>query len=174
MLSLRSFLLSAPLFIGVFLIQEAFVIQMRFPAGGFNLLLIVALIWAALSTPEIGALTGFGAGIGMDLSQTSPGPMGHWTLVMIIACYAVAFLGYGDDNIRGNPINIVLLTTIGVVASQAVFLLLGLMLGQEIGSIGNVLFVLAGTACWTAIISPLLLRTISYIHGNIFGTRSLL
>lgn len=173
-MSLRSFLLSSPFFLGVFLFQEAFVTQMRLPAGGFNLLLIVALIWAALSTPEIGALTGFGAGIGMDLSQTSPGPLGHWTLVMIIACYAVAFLGYGDDNIRGNPINIVFLTTVGVVASQAVFLLLGLMLGQEIGSIGNIIFLLAGSAFWTAIISPLILKVISYIHANIFGTRSAL
>ena len=171
-MSLRSFLLSSPLFLGVFLFQEAFVTQMRLPAGGFNLLLIVALIWAALSTPEIGALTGFGAGIGMDLSQTSPGPMGHWTLVMIIACYVVAFLGYGDDNIRGNPINIVFLTTVGIIASQAVFLLLGLMLGQEIGSIGNILFTLAGSAFWTAIISPLILKVISYLHANIFGTRS--
>jgi rod shape-determining protein MreD len=173
-MSLRSFLLSSPLFLGVFLFQETFVTQMRLPAGGFNLLLIVALIWAALSTPEIGALTGFGAGIGMDLSQTSPGPLGHWTLVMIIACYAVAFLGYGDDNIRGNPINIVFLTTVGVVASQAVFLLLGLMLGQEIGSIGNIIFLLAGSAFWTAIISPLMLKVISYLHANIFGTRSAL
>ena len=173
-MSLRSFLLSSPLFVGVFLFQEAFITQMRLPAGGFNLLLIVALIWAALSTPEIGALTGFGAGIGMDLSQTSPGPLGHWTLVMIIACYAVAFLGYGDDNIRGNPINIVFLTTVGVVASQAVFLLLGLMLGQEIGSIGNIIFVLAGSAFWTAIISPLILKVVSYLHSNIFGTRSAL
>lgn len=171
-MSLRGFLLSSPIFLTVFLLQEAFVTQMRLPAGGINILLVVALIWSALSTPEIGALTGFGAGLMMDLSQTSPGPMGHWTLVMIIACYSVAFLGYGDDNIRGNPINIVLITTIGVVAAQAVFLVLGLMLGQEIGSITNVIFLLAGSAFWTAIISPLILKVISYFHSNIFGTRS--
>lgn len=173
-MSLRSFLLSSPFFFAIFLFQEGFVTQMRLPAGGFNLLLIVALIWAALSTPEIGALTGFGAGLGMDLSQTSPGPFGHWTLVMIIACYSIGFLGYGDDNIRGNPINIVFLTAIGVVLSQSAFLLLGLMLGQEIGSVGNVIFLLAGSAFWTAIISPLLLKTISFIHANVFGTRSAL
>jgi rod shape-determining protein MreD len=169
---LRSFILSSPIFVGVFLFQEGFVTQLRLPAGGINLLLVVALIWSALSTPEIGALTGFGAGIAMDLSQTSPGPLGHWTLVLIIACYAIAFLGYGDDNIRGNPINIVLLTTIGVVASQIVYLLLGLMLGQQIGSLGNIIFLLAGSAFWTAIISPLILKVISYLHANIFGTRT--
>jgi rod shape-determining protein MreD len=156
----------------VFLFQEAFVTQMRLPAGGVNVLLIVALIWSALSTPEIGALTGFGAGIAMDLSQTSPGPIGHWTLVLIIACYAVAFLGYGDDNIRGNPINIVLLTTVGVVASQVVYLILGLMLGQEIGSIGNIIFLLFGSAFWTAITSPLILKVVSLLHATIFGTRT--
>ncbi len=171
-MSLRRFFISAPVFLFIYLAQEAFVTQLRLPAGGFNLLLIVALIWAALSTPEIGALTGFGAGVMMDLSQSAPGPLGHWTLVLIIACYAIAFLGYGDDNIRGNPINIVLLTTIGVVAAQAVFLLLGLMLGQEIGSIQHVLYLLAGSAFWTAIISPLILKVVSYIHAMIFGLRS--
>lgn len=171
-MSLRSFLLSSPIFLLVFLFQEGFVTQMRLPAGGINVLLVVALIWSALSTPEIGALTGFGAGIAMDLSQTSPGPMGHWTLVLIIACYAVAFLGYGDDNIRGNPINIVLLTAVGVVASQIVYLILGLMLGQEIGSIGNIIFLLVGSAFWTAIISPLIIKIVSLLHSTVFGTRT--
>lgn len=171
-MSFRSFFLSAPVFFTVFLIQEAFVTQMRLPAGGINLLLLVALIWAALSTPEIGALTGFGAGLMMDVSQTAPGPMGHWTLVLIIACYVIAFLSYGDDNIRGNPINIVFLTTVGVVAAQITFLILGIMLGQEIGSVKHVLFILAGSAFWTAIVSPLILKLISYLHSNIFGLRS--
>ena len=157
---------------GAFLFQEGFVTQLRLPAGGINLLLVLALIWSALSTPEIGALTGFGAGIAMDLSQTSPGPLGHWTLVLIIACYTIAFLGYGDDNIRGNPINVVLLTTLGVVASQIVYLILGLMLGQEIGSLGNIIFLLAGSAFWTAILSPLLVKIISFLHANVFGTRT--
>jgi ABC-type transport system involved in multi-copper enzyme maturation permease subunit len=98
--------------------------------------------------------------------------MGHWTLVLIVACYAIAFLGYGDDNIRGNPINIVFLTTVGVVGAQLVFLILGIMLGQEIGSVKHVIFVLAGSAFWTAIISPLILKVISYLHANIFGMRS--
>lgn len=171
-MSLRSFFYSAPVFLSVFLIQEALLTQFRLPLGGFNLMLIVVLIWAALSTPEIGALTGFGAGIAMDLSQTTSGPMGHWTLVLIIACYAVAFLGYGDDNIRGNPINIVFLTTIGVVAAQFVYLILGILLGQEVGSTQSILLLLAGSAFWTAIVSPLVLKVISVIHAGVFGLRS--
>ena len=173
-MSIRRYLLSFPIFIFIFIVQEAFITQLRIPFAGFSLLLIVALIWAALSTPEIGALTGFGAGLLMDLSQTTPGPMGQWTLVMILAGFSVAFLGYGDDNIRSNPINIVLITTIGVVASQLVFLIFGLMLGQEVGSASHLLFILAGSAFWTAIVSPFLLKAISFMHANVFGARSLL
>jgi rod shape-determining protein MreD len=173
-MSIRRYLLSFPIFIFIFILQEAFVTQLRIPFAGFSLLLIVALIWAALSTPEIGALTGFGAGLLMDLSQTTPGPMGQWTLVLILAGFSVAFLGYGDDNIRANPINIVLITTIGVVASQIVFLIFGFMLGQEIGSFGHLLFILAGSAFWTAIVSPFLIKVISFIHANVFGTRSMI
>jgi len=173
-MSIRRYLLSFPIFIFIFIVQEALITQLRIPFAGFSLLLIVALIWAALSTPEIGALTGFGAGLLMDLSQTTPGPMGQWTLVMILAGFSVAFLGYGDDNIRANPINIVLITTIGVVASQSAFLLFGLMLGQEVGSASHLLFILAGSAFWTAIVSPFLLKAISFIHANVFGTRSLI
>jgi rod shape-determining protein MreD len=173
-MSIRRYLLSFPIFIFIFILQEAFVTQLRIPFAGFSLLLIVALIWAALSTPEIGALTGFGAGLLMDLSQTTPGPMGQWTLVLILAGFSVAFLGYGDDNIRANPINIVLITTVGVVASQIVFLVFGFMLGQEIGSLGHLLFILAGSAFWTAIVSPFLIKLISFIHANVFGTRSMI
>ncbi len=79
-MSLRSFLYSAPVFLSVFLIQEAVVTQLRLPLAGFNLMLIVALIWAALSTPEIGALTGFGAGIAMDYRKPHQVPwgIGRW------------------------------------------------------------------------------------------------
>ena len=98
--------------------------------------------------------------------------MGQWTLVMIIACYSVAFLGYGDDNIRANPINIVLLTTIGTVAARIVYLVLGILLGEEAGNLQSIFWSLAGTAFWTAIISPLLLKVISFIHANVFGLSS--
>ena len=170
----RQISIAAPIFLLIFLIQEAVVSQFRLPGGGFSILLIFALTWAVLSQPEVAAVIGFASGILMDLSQSSPGPMGHWTLVLILAGYGVAFLGYGDDNIRSNPINIVLITTLGVVASQFVFLILGFLLGQELGNMGHIAFLLAGSAFWTAIVSPLVLKILAFVHANVFGTRSLI
>lgn len=171
MISRRLFL-SVPIFIAIYLLQEGFVTQMRLPAGGFSLILIFTLAWAAMSTPEIGALTGFGAGLLMDLSQTSPGPLGHWTLVMILFSFTVSFLSYGDDHVRANPFSLVFLVVAGSISAQLTFALLGLLLGQELGNIGQVLFVCLGNAFWTGVFTPLLLPVISRLHALAFGTVS--
>jgi rod shape-determining protein MreD len=168
----RRFLFSLPIFLIIYLLQEGFVTQMRLPAGGFSLFLIFTLIWAAMSTPEIGALTGFGAGLLMDLSQTSPGPMGHWTLVMILSSFTISFLSYGDDHLRANPLNITFLVLLGVVISQLAFALLSLLLGEDLGSIQQVLFILVGTAFWSGIVTPLILPVVSRVHALVFGTAS--
>jgi hypothetical protein len=56
------------------------------------------------STPEIGALTGFGAGLMMDVSQTSPGPMGTLDLGVNHRMLLHRISGrYGDDNIGAIP-----------------------------------------------------------------------
>jgi rod shape-determining protein MreD len=168
----RRFLFSFPIFFTVYLLQEGFVTQMRLPAGGFSLILIFTLAWAAMSTPEIGALTGFGAGLMMDLSETSSGPLGHWTLILILVSFVVSFLSYGDDHVRANPLNIVFLVAIGVVGAQIAYAIFGLLLGQELGSILQVLFICLGTAFWSAIVTPLLLPIISRLHALVFGTAS--
>jgi rod shape-determining protein MreD len=135
-------------------------------------MLVFTLAWASMSTPEIGALTGFGAGLMMDLSQTTPGPLGQWTLIMILVSFAVSFLSYGDDHVRANPLNIVFLVIGGVIGAQLAFALFGLLLGQQLGSALQVLFVCAGTAFWSGVVTPLLLPVISRLHAITFGTAS--
>lgn len=168
----RRFLFSFPIFLLIYLLQEGFVTQMRLPAGGFSLLLIFTLAWASMSTPEIGALTGFGAGLLMDLSETSPGPLGHWTLVMILVSFVISFLSYGDDHVRANPLNIVFLVVGGVFGAQVTYALLGLLLGQEFGSFLNVIFICLGNFFWSGVITPLMLPIISRLHALVFGTVS--
>jgi len=168
----RRFFFSFPIFFSVYLLQEGFVTQMRLPVGGFSLILIFTLAWASMSTPEIGAVTGFGAGLLMDLSETAPGPLGHWTLVLILISFTVSFLSYGDDHARANPLSIVFLVVVGVVGAQIAFALLGLLLGQALGNIVQVLFICLGTAFWSAIVTPLILPIISRLHALVFGTAS--
>ena len=103
----RQISIAAPIFFIIYIIQEAVITQFRLPGGGFSILLIFALTWAVLSETEVAAVIGFAAGLLMDLSQTAAGPFGQWTLIMLMAGYAISYMGYGDDNVRANALGII-------------------------------------------------------------------
>lgn len=165
---LRKFAISAPIFIFIYTLQEAFVSQLRLTGGGFSLFLIFTLIWCALCEPEVGAMVGFGAGLLMDLSQSSSGPMGQWTLIMILAGFAIAYLGFGDNNFRSSPISLIILTVIGVFISRFIYLIVGLSLGNEAGSLQHVIASLLGQSIWAIAVAPLLVPVITKIHGLVY------
>ncbi len=168
----RRFFISLPIFTLIYVLQESVVTQFKLFGGGFSLFLIFTLLWSALGTPEMGALTGFGAGLLMDLSQTASGPMGQWTLIMILAGFTVSYLGYGDDNFRGNPISLVFTVAAAVVVIRAIYLILGLFLGSDIGSTWSVLISLFSSAFWSAALAPLLLPAVTRIHEALFEVKS--
>ena len=168
----RRFLISFPIFAVVFVIQETIVSQFRLFGSGFSLFLIFTLLWSALGTPELGALTGFGAGLLMDLSQSSSGPVGQWTLIMILAGFSISYLGYGDDNFRGNPISLVVIVAIAVPITRLVYLILGLMFGGELGSSLQIFISLLSSAFWTVAVVPLLMPFVTRIHSALFTEKS--
>ena len=168
----RRFLTSFPIFVIVYLIQESIVSQFRIFGGGVSLFLIFALLWSALGTPELGALTGFGAGLLMDLSQTTSGPMGQWTLIMILAGFSISYLGYGDDNFRGNPISLVVIVAIAVPLTRFAYLIIGLMFGSELGSTLQIFISLFSSTLWTVAVVPLLMPFVTRIHSALFEAES--
>jgi rod shape-determining protein MreD len=152
----------------VYLIQETIVSQFRVFGSGFSLFLIFALLWSALGTPELGALTGFGAGLLMDLSQSSSGPVGQWTLIMILAGFSISYLGYGDDNFRDNPLSLVVIVALAVPITRFLYLILGLMFGGELGSATHIFTSLIASGLWTVAIVPLLMPFVTRIHSGLF------
>jgi rod shape-determining protein MreD len=164
----RRFLISFPIFVVVYLIQETIVSQFRVFGSGFSLFLIFALLWSALGTPELGALTGFGAGLLMDLSQSSSGPVGQWTLIMILAGFSISYLGYGDDNFRDNPLSLVVIVALAVPITRFLYLILGLMFGGELGSATHIFTSLIASGLWTVAIVPLLMPFVTRIHSGLF------
>ncbi|MGI9144539.1 MAG: rod shape-determining protein MreD [Candidatus Planktophila sp.] len=168
----RQFSISSLIFVFVFLIQESVINQLHLPGGGFSLPLLIALTWAALSTPTVGALTGFISGFLMDLSQSSRGAMGHWTLLMILACYAVAFLGFGNDNVRGNPVTNIFLVSFASVLTLVSFVVTGLLLGVSVGSFSRVLITIIGNGIWALLVTPLILPVVTRLHRVLFGNQA--
>ena len=169
----RQLSFSIPIFFFTYLIQEAVINQFKLPGGGFSLFVIFALVWAVISTPEIAALTGFAAGFMMDMSQSSAGPVGQWTLIMIIVCYGLSYLGYGDGNINGNPIGVVLFVLSANLVAEVLFIASGALLGVTTGSFSQVLITLLGNNLWTLVITPIVLPVYSHLHNFVFETRAL-
>jgi len=168
----RKLLATFPIFLFIFVLQESVISQFKIFGGGISLFLIFTLLWAALGSPELGAVTGFGAGLLMDLSQTTSSPMGQWTLIMILAGFAISYLGYGDDNFRGNPISVVIIVAVAVPLTRLVYLVIGLMLGGEMGSVLQTFLSLLSSALWSVAIVPLLMPVVTRVHGALFEEQS--
>jgi uncharacterized membrane protein len=168
---LRRFGITGTIFTLFFIVQEAVVNQLSFPAGGFSIFLILALIWAALSTPVVAASVGFGAGILLDLSPSTSGPLGHWTLILVLMSYAISFFSYGDENMRGNPLSLILMVTLAQVVVLFAYLVSGFLLGSIATSFAQTLITIIGSAAWTLVVTPLLLPAVAWLHDLVFDSR---
>ena len=165
----REVLLSTLTFGGLFIIQEAFVNQVHLPLGGFSLILLAALIWSSISEAEIAAVTGFIAGFFMDLSPSTDGPFGQWTLVMVLACFLISYLGYGDDAINSNPAGLILMTATAVVGTLLFYLLIGLLFGLNLGESFQLTRTLIGFGLWSALVAPMIVPFISRAHSIVYS-----
>ena len=168
----RQISVATPIFLLIFLMQEAVISQFRLPGGGFSILMIFALTWAVLSQPEVAAVIGFASGILMDLSQSAGGPFGQWTLIMLLAGYAISYIGYGDDNIHANAIGIVFFVVVANFFVEIAYLITSALLGVSIGSLGQVVITLFGMSIWALLVSPIMLPVFTRMHAMIFDSRS--
>ena len=168
---LRQFGITGSIFSLFFVIQEALVNQLSFPAGGFSIFLILILVWAALSTPEVAAAVGFGAGLLLDLSPSTNGPLGHWTLILVLMSYSISFFSYGDENMRGNPLTLVFMVTVAQAIVLVSYLVTGFLLGITATSFSQTLTTVIGNAIWTMVVTPLLLPVIAWLHDLAFDSR---
>ena len=137
--------------------------------GGFSLILLAALIWSSINEPEIASVTGFIAGIFMDLSPSTDGPFGQWTLVMVISCYLISYLGYGDDALNSNPAGLILMTATAVVGTLIFYILIGLLFGLNLGSTFQTVRSLLGFGIWSALIAPIVVPFIARAHSIVYS-----
>ena len=91
---------------------------------------------------------------------------------MILAGFAISYLGYGDDNFRGNPISLVVIVAVAVPLTRLVYLVIGLMLGGEMGSVLQTFLSLLSSALWSVAIVPLLMPVVTRVHGALFEEQS--
>lgn len=171
-MSTRKISFTAALFIIIYIVQEALVTQLQIAGGGFSLFLIFALLWAALSSPNVGALIGFVAGFLIDLSQSTTGAFGLWTLVLVLIGFGISYLGLGYENVRLNPFTITFLVSISVLAARVLYLLFSLLLGSNVGSFSSIVTSLVIGLLWSAAVVPIVMPVVARAYDFINDTRS--
>jgi len=168
---IRRFSITSAIFLFVFILQEAFVNQLNLPAGGFSIFLILTLLWSALSTPVVAAAVGFGAGILLDLSPSTDGPLGHWTLILVLLSYAISFFSYGDENMRGNPLSLIFMVVMAQFFALIFYVSSGFLLGVSATGFVQTMVTLIGSSIWALVITPLLLPAVVWLHDLAFDSR---
>lgn len=167
----RRSLNSAAIFFVVYLVQLMIIDQVHLPLGGFSIFLIFTLCWAALSTPEVGAIVGFCAGLFLDFAPSSNGPIGQWAFILSAIGFAIAFLRYGDDSLRSDPLSLVIFVAAAVVVAVSAYILFNALLGTDVGRVSQLLRTVMGNGLWTLAIAPFVLPIASRLHHAVFETR---
>ena len=156
MSGLRVFYTSVFLFI-IFIIQELAIGRINFPLNGFSLYLAALMIVLSLEDRTGSLVFGFIGGMIMDLSTSADTPFGQWALVMTVIGYLFSVNRETIGDFTQSPFTFVVFVSAAVSLSLSVFLLIGLMLGQNNGGVyHNVILILANTI-WSLILTPIFL-----------------
>jgi hypothetical protein len=91
---------------------------------------------------------------------------------MILAGFAISYLGYGDDNFRGNPVSLVVIVALAVPITRFAYLIIGLMFGGDLGSTFQIFISLLSSGLWTVAVVPLLMPSVTRIHSTLFEDQS--
>lgn len=152
------------IFLALFLIQETFINQIDFVVAGFSLYLAFFMAWVIQDQRNNAVVTGFIAGLILDLSPTLEAPFGLWTLVLTAMSYLLA------SNIRAAldaELSPLVMLSVALLASSfalILFLLFGAILGQEVGSAAYLIRNILGNALWSALLSPLYIPLAIRLH----------
>lgn len=114
-----------------------------------DLVLLVVVVTALVTDTRYGMLTGFGAGLLLDLAPPADHVAGRWALALMAVGYVIGRLAHDNtsdvgrlepDGVRRPPIGLVLVAAAGgSFVGTSVFALSGLFLADSTASVGELL-----------------------------------
>ena len=151
-------------FFVLFVVQESAVSLIHFPISGFSLYLAIAISLIAFEDHNGAIVTGFLAGIVLDLSPTSNAPFGQWALILTSIGFLFAVNRDSISDLASSPITFVIFVAVGVSLSLIAYLIFGALLGEQNGSLGHDGLVLLGNLLWTVIFTPMFLPALERVR----------
>jgi len=151
-------------FFALFVVQESAVSLIHFPISGFSLYLAIAISLIAFEDHNGALITGFLAGIVLDLSPTSNAPFGQWALILTTIGFLFAVNRDSISDLTSSPITFVIFVSGGVTLALIAYLGFGTLLGEQNGSLGHDGMVLLGNLTWTVIFTPMFLPALERVR----------
>lgn len=159
MSGLRVFNTSLFLF-ALFVIQELVIARINFPFDGFSLYLAALMIVLSLEDRTGSLVFGFIGGMIMDLSTSADTPFGQWALVLTIIGYLFSVNRETVGDFTQSPFTFVAFVSTAVSLSLLVFLIIGIMLGQNNGGFYHNLTLIFVNAIWSLLLTPIFLPVV--------------
>ena len=151
-------------FFVLFVVQESAVSLIHFPISGFSLYLAIAISLIAFEDHNGAIVTGFLAGLVLDLSPTSNAPFGQWALILTSIGFLFAVNRDSISDLASSPITFVIFVAVGASLSLMSYLVFGALLGEENGSLRHDATVLLGNLLWTVIFTPMFLPALGRVR----------
>ena len=121
---------------------------------------------------RFGAISfGFMAGIVLDFSPSSDSPFGKWALILTIIGYIFSRNRESIGDFTERPMAFVLFVTAGATVTLIIFLVVGIVLGENNGSMLNNLKTVFGNGIWTLLFSSILLPIIVKLRALTLSSR---
>lgn len=148
---------SALILLFFFIVQESAVSKIDFPISGFSLYLCAVLGLMSLED-RFGAIAlGFIGGLILDLSPSSDSAFGKWAFILTIVGYLFSRNRESIGDFTERPLAFVLFVTAGATITLTIFLLGGVILGENNGAFLINIRTIFGNAIWTLLFSSILL-----------------
>jgi hypothetical protein len=148
---------SALILLFFFIVQESAVSKIDFPISGFSLYLCAVLGLMSLED-RFGAIAlGFSGGLILDLSPSSDSAFGKWAFILTIVGYLFSRNRESIGDFTERPLAFVLFVTAGATITLTIFLLGGVILGENNGAFFINIKTIFGNAIWTLLFSSILL-----------------
>jgi len=148
---------SALILLFFFIVQESAVSKINFPISGFSLYLCAVLGLMSLED-RFGAIAlGFIGGLILDLSPSSDSAFGKWAFILTIVGYLFSRNRESIGDFTERPLAFVLFVTAGATVTLTIFLLGGVILGENNGAFFINIRTIFGNAIWTLLFSSILL-----------------
>lgn len=150
-MTVRQVVLTGTLLVTAAILQVTVVNPLDLPGGGPDLVLLVLIPLAMVQGPMSGAVTGFCAGLLVDLVPPAAGHVGSWALVLCVTGFLAGQFRF--DSRRSA------LRTLGVVAGLSAFVVLAhagvaLLFGEAEVEGHELVSVTVGTVLYDLLLAP--------------------